>query len=1082
MQKFTLIFTASLLLIFGFSLTNYASDKYDPEELGFESVEESSKPLGINKHPGTNDFSLLWDNFASGDTIADDVSGLTVTDASNDLDGDGFAEIICSDEDGFTYVFENTGNDSFDLVWSMEVVTSPGSHGYAPVVIADLDGDGLQEIVVTFEDSAGIYFYEWDGVVGSDNYTEVAFLNLPYDDYDNTRTMTIDNLDSDINQELVIAHGDTCYVIEADVNFNFNIEAKMWGALLDEVHSVITADLNNNGSKEVIYCDWNYSAIHIWENTAEDTYVNVLPDNNGIMLDDEDGRAYEMIITNFDGDSYPEIFAVTSTEKLIVFEMQSSSWDTSASNMMSNILLINGIYDIKGLSTGDVDEDGNPDLYFVTDDNHVYDWEYTGGDIFDPINYTSYDIGELNGADAEKIVYAGDMDGDGELELVVGYEGTSSYPLLYFLEHYVAPLIPISEYSRIDFFFDHVWNLAEVDTELVTLRNIGAADLVVDSIVSSDPVFTSYMTNTTVTALGSEVIEFYFTALDQAIHDSSLYIIYSNSTSSPDTINVYGDSRARPLVYINEFQAKGYEWIELYNMNTVTVDLTDMGVTQGVNSYYPPEDFGTPVWSSVEYLSEDSDWGPTQTLNAGEYLVSYTTGASLSNSQDWVYLVYKDSSIIDGVGYGPVGGCPLLFIFGGDSVTAGSAARVAYTGNEATDWTADFDATPGLPNDAPAPALGSSIIINEIDYDGDIVTDYAHVEFFNPTSADITMTGWRFSDADDIFMLDTITVPAGNVAVLMVHDSLMNISMSDVAYLYDDTGVRLDQVGFMTANPSQEKLSGTLQRIPDGAGPNDGYDYWTSGGDITWFDRTHTLGSLNSATPPPPTQTLVIFTAKVSGESNYRSFWVNGSWDSTGVYDPNWSGPMLELKNDGIWPDTSATDSVFTDSVSLYVDTTYNWWVGSENDINSWLENGTPILTDTSTFNYSATCIVDPSDAGFNQWTIGVAGDSINGWNNAEDNLIHNGWEWSDNFTLPAGQMEFKFVVMHSWEAAYGDGGIGVGFPNYQYNVPTAGNYTIVFNDSTDTYSIFELIEEQNYTITTPEITTSVTNDVLLVC
>ena len=1066
MQKFTFILILSLCLF----ITAQATEDWEKDltNVKFSQLMEESNehlnPFEALKHPGDNAFDMLWDNFMSGDTIADDVNAVFAT---NDMDGDGFDEIICSDDDGWTYVFENTGDNSFDLVWSMQ--ESAVGHLYSSVIVTDMDGDGLPEIASGFYNSGDVHFYEWDGVVGSDNYTEVATLNFSQGA---VRKLAVDNLDSDANQELVVCANDTMYIYEADAGFVFNQEFKAWGINSYSIMSVITADLNNNGAKEAILSHFNNVSIYIYENTAEDTYVNVLPDTVEFQLDPgEDGVGREMVLTDIDADGFPELYSVDDNGKLIVFEMQSSAWDTSASNMRREILLDQAEPDINSVTAGDADEDGNIDIYYASDDDHVWDFEFTGGDFFDPLNYTSYDLGALNGANAEAIRYAGDTDGDGEQEIIVGYEGSNLFPLLYFLEHHVIPSVPQLVLNPDNVSFNTLWNLMDIDTAVVELENIGTVDCIIDSIVSSDPVFTSYLANTTVPSLGTADLEVYFTALSMNTFNG-LLVIYSNSSTSPDTLSLSGIARERPTLYINEFQAGGEEWIEIINTGIDTVYLTDIGVTQGVNTYSPPELFGTPVWSAVEYFTTDPDWGPTQFLAPGEILVSYTTGASLSDNADWVYLVFRDSVIIDRVGYLGVGACPSIYIVGGDSVSAGSAARVAYTGNVATDWTGDFDATPGLPNDCPAPALGSSIIINEIDYDGDIVPNYEHVEFFNPTGADITMTGWRFTDGDYIFNLDTITVPAGGVAVLMAPDSIINISITDVAYLFDDTGVRLDQAGFMTANPPQEKLVGTLQRIPDGAGPNDGYDFWTSGGDITWFDRTHTIGSLNLALP---TKSYVIYTAHVGGESSYRSFWINGSWDSTGTYDPNWSGPMLELKNDGLWPDTSAADNIFSGVVQLDVNSTFNWWVGSENSTNSFLEDGAAITPDTSQFNYSATCIVDPGDAGFNQWTIGVAGDSINGWTNSQDNLTRSGWEWSGNFALTAGPMEFKFVVMHSWSAGYGVGGVGGG--NIQYTVPTASNYTITFNDSTDTYAIAEFIDEESFTITTPEITTSVTNE-----
>ena len=56
--------------------------------------------------------------------------------------------------------------------------------------------------------------------------------------------------------------------------------------------------------------------------------------------------------------------------------------------------------------------------------------------------------------------------------------------------------------------------------------------------------------------------------------------------------------------------------------------------------------------------------------------------------------------------------------------------------------------------------------------------------------------------------------------------------------------------------------------------------------------------------------------------------------------------------------------------------------------------------------------------------------------------------------------------------SSYGVGGVGGG--NIQYTVPATGDYTITFNDSTDTYSIVEFVDEESYTITTPEIKNSI--------
>lgn len=1086
MQKY--LFTSLLVMISVFLVFNtaVAGNEYEKDAKYWneaawlaqekaENMNNISNSRNIEKHPGDNDYDMFWDNATAGYTISDDVEGLSVTDPSNDLDQDGFAEMIVSDDDGNFYIFENTGDNSFALIWSD--ATNINYNTYGSTTFGDFDQNGRVEALFSIyeNDSAQVRFYEWDGVVGSNNFVQVKRINIY--DYETSMSYGVRNIynfgdmDGDALNELVVCSDDSVHVFEIDNAFNVTYEAGFQGIGGYSVACADFGDMDNDGTPELIFGHYNYQSIYFYHVTGADTYVNALPDTFEYQSNPaDDGFQYHLDLVDVDGDGWLDLYSVDNDGRIIVTYL--TAGNISDSTLQSAILREPATtgQDVNSITHGDVDEDGLLDFYFTSDDNFVYNWEYTGGDITNPANYVEYNIGELNvGSNPEECVYGPDLDGDGERDFVVGYEGSSGNSMLFFLEHHVIPQVPALSFLRNDFFFDHLWNVADVDTEMVPIENIGTVDLVIDSIVSPDPVFSAFVANATVPALGTGMIEVYFTALDQAIHDGYM-VVHSNSTTAPDTLWVYGDSRAKPMLYINEFQPKSTEWIEIYNGDTNPIDLTDIGITTGRNTFTPANLFGTPEMDDTEYFAEDAGWGPTTSLAGGALLTNLATSLSPNNSQDWLYIVFKDSAIIDGLGYGAVGACPLLYNTDGtDPATWGSAARVAYTGDVGTDWTGDLTATPDLPNDCPAPDLGGSIIINEVDYDENVDGQWEYVEFYNPTGSDITMNNWWFTDGDDIFVINGITVPSMGVAVW--HDST-NLSMAagDVAYLYDDTGVRKDQIGFADFNPVEKALIGTLQRIPDGAGPHDGYDYWSSGGGVTWFDKTHTMGSLNSLT-------YVIFTAQVGGDSQYRSFWMNGSWDDNGNYDPNWTGPMVELKNDGIWPDTSALDSTFTGLAQLLVGTTYQWWVGSENDINSWMENGTDVTPDSIGFINSQTCIVDPSDTGFNQWTIGAAGDAINSWNNADDNLTRNGWEWSGVFNLPAGQMAYKFVVMHSWEAAYGDGGIGGAGNNFQYNVPISGDYLITFNDSTNKHSIARVINEDIVTITTPELTTAVTNE-----
>jgi hypothetical protein len=197
----------------------------------------------------------------------------------------------------------------------------------------------------------------------------------------------------------------------------------------------------------------------------------------------------------------------------------------------------------------------------------------------------------------------------------------------------------------------------------------------------------------------------------------------------------------------------------------------------------------------------------------------------------------------------------------------------------------------------------------------------------------------------------------------------------------------------------------------------------------------------------------VILAAQIGGDSQYRSFWVNGSWDASGVYDSDWTGPMVELKDDGSTPDAVAGDHIFTGFVNLAIDNTntYRWWTGSENDINSFLDDGANFNVSEAMTLFPDTLVVD-GDGGINQWVISLAGD-FNGWTNSD--MRRNGTVWSIVYPfITAGTHEYKYTVMHQWNAAYGEGGIGSAGSNFSFTAPDSGAYRFTFDDADNSQSV----------------------------
>lgn len=267
-----------------------------------------------------------------------------------------------------------------------------------------------------------------------------------------------------------------------------------------------------------------------------------------------------------------------------------------------------------------------------------------------------------------------------------------------------------------------------------------------------------------------------------------------------------------PAIVINEFAAKGTEWIELYNPTTATVDLTGWYVSN---------------WEDDEVI--------TATILPDGYY-SWDTSLGLSNTGDEIVLYDPYDTLVDEVAYGTHGGAPIEPY--GDSV---ARSPNGYDSDDfARDWNLDPDPTRDAANDAAPIDLGSSLLINEMSNYSP--PDNDAMELYNPTDSDIPLDSWWISDGDDWGqIITTSVVPAMGWLTFNPNDVGVSFSSSDVAYLFMPDGTRVDQIGW-----DGEYEDYTFQRICDGWGPNDGYDWDSSWGGLTWFDLPHTLGYTNS--------------------------------------------------------------------------------------------------------------------------------------------------------------------------------------------------------------------------------------------
>ncbi|HDS09461.1 MAG TPA: hypothetical protein ENN73_04470, partial [Firmicutes bacterium] len=420
-------------------------------------------------------------------------------------------------------------------------------------------------------------------------------------------------------------------------------------------------------------------------------------------------------------------------------------------------------------------------------------------------------------------------------------------------------------------------------------------------------------------------------------------------------------------VVFNEFLPKGTEWIELYNNTGNPIDLDG--------------------WTIENYTGTVGTVQGSHVIAAGGFLIleaaDMDVWPTMSNDGDLITLK-QGSVVIDKVGCGIRGSAPL-------APTGYSVARVV-DGVDTDDDAADFNLcgtligsiTKGTSNtgNVPAVSLGTSLIINEIDW---TTAGNDMVEIYNPTGVAVDLTGFILSDGDAYAaLLTTPVVPAGGVVVLeetVDFPGTMDIGALDVVYLFSPLGVRIDQLGFYNKSENY-----TLQRIPDGSGPNDGYDWTTSGGCVSLFDVPSTLGSLNGTTVVP--STVSDLAAEGAGYTYATLSWTApepfiGCTGTASTYDVRYS--LTDITDEAAFlaatqasgepsPSSSGTAETYT-LQNLNSNTTYYIAMRTQNSMGAWspisnvisIHTGVIYATGTSTIGYN---VADGYH--FTEWVVNV--------------------------------------------------------------------------------------------------------------
>ncbi|KAA3615273.1 MAG: T9SS C-terminal target domain-containing protein [Calditrichaeota bacterium] len=410
-------------------LTNlYASEDGQPIIIVLEYDPSSADVLAAN-----------WSNSANGAWSEDGAIALGArsTYGGMDMDQDGNKEVIVTNYGaGAVNVFEyNAG--ALELVWSSPEDSSTGNNrrlGSSPrtVGVGDLDGDGKSEIIFPLaSEPSGWYVFEWDGVVGSDNYGTVysSVIGTEIDtccgaDYtafraDHERT-TIADVDGDGQQEFISMirrnasggqRGTLVSHVEGDIVFEgggngfetwvveFFVNNGEYGGG-SPYHSQ-PADLDGDGSMELVNHTWNNFNFYNVDVTGTDTYAVADPASGTQFFKTTEGDHVSLFggdAADVDGDGDDEVyFPNYYTGDLYVVNY--SSGDDVLAIGADNVVKVASGVGVFHCSIFDVDKNGTPNIFTGSSyPKTIVNTEFIGTDVENPADYMT------------SVVYTGEAD------------------------------------------------------------------------------------------------------------------------------------------------------------------------------------------------------------------------------------------------------------------------------------------------------------------------------------------------------------------------------------------------------------------------------------------------------------------------------------------------------------------------------------------------------------------------------------------------------------------------------------------------------------------------------------------------
>jgi PKD repeat protein len=335
-------------------------------------------------------------NFEAQPVISSEIQQPTEVHAV-DIDGDSDLDILLSsrDKDNITW-FSNNGDGTYG---AKQVIGTDVEWAYS-VYPADLDNDGdLDVLTASYRNNNLIWFENKSDGIFSDK-------KMIDDAANGSKSVYAADLNGDEDLEILTANSASNSVSwYSYTDGSFSNPQNIVESPLSGPKDIFSADLDNDGDLDVVSASYKDDKISWFENAGDGSFIA-----QHVLSTNSDG-AWRVYASDLTGDGVPEIISSS------IYDDKIAWFENFGDGRFGPEQVLTTDYGFtQTVIAADMDGDGDNDILFADKNEDIIAWFENAGGTFNDLNIISNNISE------PMSVFAADLDKDGAIDIVVGYD------------------------------------------------------------------------------------------------------------------------------------------------------------------------------------------------------------------------------------------------------------------------------------------------------------------------------------------------------------------------------------------------------------------------------------------------------------------------------------------------------------------------------------------------------------------------------------------------------------------------------------------------------------------------------------